>query len=520
MKQLLSNSGQNPERAKGFACKILTVAQLCQAGIIALPLYAPLRYAQPVSAQPAHAQPAQVQATKAKSPAEIISSAYSLILNRKATPQEQQYWNVRLGKFSPFAVTDLYDGLTRLPEFRKRFAGLSQKDQIALMYKTLLNRPSVDPESEKKWLSYLKTHTLSDTIETIVSSPDHIMFVYVSAGLSNQREWDAVHIAEDMAAKNPRKATEMYRNIIKGTKIPEVYFFLARVQSGYDLKAAIETLQGAVARFPDDALAELKLSYLTHSIGAMGVSISRATHAIRVSDERAGADSLISNMRERLDKAKHPECLSREMLLTRASAHDRADQHIFALPELERALAIGAGDGTVYTQLTNVYFNIGQYAKAVEYGVKAEKVSGVSFSILWPRSLSYYALGKYKEAIADFDKVIPLGPLPRFYETRAKSYEKLGRYKEAIPDYNILIKGDPKAIKNYVGRGRNYLALGKTKEAFADANRALKIGPRFREAYRFRAECYRKMGNKSAADADQKKYEQMTKLYEEPKDFE
>lgn len=71
-----------------------------------------------------------------------------------------------------------------------------------------------------------------------------------------------------------------------------------------------------------------------------------------------------------------------------------------------------------------------------------------------------------------------------------------------------------------MGRGRNYLALGKTKEAIADANHAIKIGPRFRDAFKFRAEIYRKLGNKAAADANQKKYNQMMKLYVEPKDFE
>lgn len=498
MKQSLSNRGLKHQRARIFACAVLTSASLCTA--LALPAFS--------------------QQAKPKTPSEIINDAYPLLLNRKANPAEQQYWSGRLKNLSPFAVTDLYDGLTRLPEYRKRFAGLTQKDQIALMYKTLLSKDSVDPDSEKKWLDYYKRGGLVDTVETIVGSADHTMCVYKRVGVSTQQEWDAVHMAENMAATNKPRATEMYKNIIRTSKVPETYYFLSRVQSYYDSKAAIETLQGEVTRFPDDALAELKLSYYMNNAGALGIAFGRATHAIRVSDERAGADTLISSMRERLDKAKHIECLSREMLLARAAAHDRADQHAFALPELERALALGPGDGTVYTQLCNAYFNLGHYAEAVEYGKKAEKVFGVNFSILWPRSLSYYALGKYKEAIADFDKVIPLGPLPKFYETRAKSFEKLGKYKEAISDYNTLIKTDPKVIKNYVGRGRNYLALGKTKEAIADANHAIKIGPRFRDAFKFRAEIYRKIGNKAAADADQKKYNQMMKLYVEPKDFE
>lgn len=474
-------------------------------------------------------QPALAE-TKPKSPSEIVNDAYSLLLNRKPASADQLYWTNRLKTFSPFAVVDLYDGLTRLPEYRRRFAGMTEKAQIALMYKTLLYKNSVDPDSEKKWLDYYKKAAanaaadkagatgLSDTIEAIVSSADHVMGVYKAAGLSTQQEFDAVRAAERLSTKDKVKATEAYRRIIRTTRVPETYFFLARVQSGYDTKSCIETLQGELDRFAEDSLAELRLSALMHNTGAMGIALKRAAHAIHVSDERAGADSLIGSMRERLDKAKHTEVLSRDLLLARAAAHDRADQHISALPELERAMAIGAGDGTVYTQIANVYFNLGHYAKAIEFGKKAEKLFGVSFEILWPRSLSYYQIGRYKEAIDDLNKVIPILPLSKGYQTRAKCFEKLGKYREAIADYNILIKIEPKSIRNYISRGRAHLVLGKTKEALADANLAIKIGPRFREAYKFRAEVYRKMGNKAAADADQNKFEQMTKLFA-PKDF-
>ncbi len=50
------------------------------------------------------------------------------------------FWNERLSKFSPIAILDLYEGLTRLPEYRKRFVGLNPKAQVALMYRTLLTQ--------------------------------------------------------------------------------------------------------------------------------------------------------------------------------------------------------------------------------------------------------------------------------------------------------------------------------------------------------------------------------------------
>ncbi len=438
--------------------------------------------------------------------------AYSLLLNRKPTQAETQFWNARLSTMSPFAVLDLYDGLTRLPDYRKRFAGLQPKAQVALMYRTLL-RKEIDPDNEKKWLEYLQKSGLADTIETIVSSSDRTMGVYKFAGLSTQQEWDAVHTAENMAATDRGQAAYMYQKIVQNTRVPEPWFYLHRVQMGINTKFALETLQKELVRFPEDARSELALASLFHGIGVFGRAFQRANHALHVSDERCGADTLIGSMQTRLDQAKHPEFLSRDILIARATAHCSMDHYESALAEVDRAIAFGPGDGSAYVTRADAYYNLRRYEDSIKDANVAMKYFGPSTSILWSRGFSLVELGKYKEALEDLNKLIKGGPILRYYIYRARCYENLGRRKEQIADLNTLIAVEPKSSKYYIARGRAYLALGKTKEALADANKAVSIAKRYREGYKFRLEVYTKMNNKAAADADRKTLEQFSKAF-------
>ncbi|MBA3993787.1 MAG: hypothetical protein C0469_09695 [Cyanobacteria bacterium DS2.3.42] len=459
------------------------------------------------------------QQVKPKSANEAINEAYSLILNRGATQAERQFWNERLSKFSPIAILDLYEGLTRLPEYRKRFAGLNPKAQVALMYRTLLRKNTVDAGSEATWLAYLQKNGLQGTIESIVTSVDRTMDVYKSVGLSTQQEADAVHVAEDTAQNDRPKAVALYKSIVRNTRVPSPYYYLARVQEAFDIKGCIETLRLETARFPDDCIAELRLARLLYDHGVQGVSFQRSRNAMHISDERIGADALVTNMHMKLAQAKHPEILSREMLMTRAQVHARADQYPSVFAEVERAMAYGPGDGMVYLYRGDAFYNTQKYEEAIKDLNIAEKYIGKSLELLWARSISYSELGRWQQALNDLNVLVPMAPFPRFYSTRAKCYGALGKRKEQIADLNHVIALEPRSAKPLIARGRAYLSMGKTKDALADANKAVSLGRRYRESYKFRVECYTKMKNKVAADADRKTIEQLSKVFDEKHNF-
>ena len=460
---------------------------------------------------------AQAQA-KRKTSAELINDAYSLMLNRAATPAERQYWNGRLGgaELSTSAVIDLYDGLARLPEYRKRFSGLAPAAQIQLLGRTLLRTNTV----KDSWLTYLQKHTLSDTIESIIESADHVMSIYLAAGLINQQEANDVHTAENMAASNPTQALSIYKSLqSRGSKIPEYYFYMARIYESTNPKQAIDIYQLGLSHYPDYAQAELRLAVIMHNIGVQGMAFHRARSGIHSSDVRIGADTLVSTMKKRLDTAKHPEFLSRAILLLRAQIHQFGDQWDEALTELNRALAIGEGDGFVYTLRAGVYESTGKYALAVADANRAEKMIGESATNTWSRALSLVELGQYEAALKDLNKLLKIAPQLRFYAARAKCYGALGRRKEQIADLNIQVSLEPRSAKPLHARARAYMAQNKYKEALADANKAVQLGPRLRESYKLRAEIYDKTNKKALAAADRKTIEQISKVLERKFDF-
>ncbi len=446
----------------------------------------------------------------------MINDAYSLILGRVATNSERQYWNGRLNRLSPIAVLDLYDGLTRLPEYKKRFDGLSQKAQVALLYRTLLRKNTVDPGSEAIWLKYLQTHGLADTTESIVASGDRTMGVYQTVGLSTQKEADAVHTAELLVPKDRQKAADLYKAIAARTRVPAPFQYLARVQEGQYTKWAIETLQSGTARFPDDCNSEFRLGRLLHDLGVHGQSFKRSTNAMHVSDERIGADSIVIDMKQRLAQAKHPELLSRDMLLGRIEAHSRSDQWPAVFAEADRAIAFGPGDGTAYMYRGDAYFNTKKFEQAVKDLDTAEKYTGKPLVLLMARSQSLAELGQWQRAIDDFNLLIKAWPYSKFYLVRAKCYGAVGKKKEQLADLSVAITYEPRNAKPLIARGKVYLSMGKTKEALTDANKAVSLGKRYRESYKFRVECYEKMKNKAAADADRKTIEQLSKVFDNP----
>lgn len=69
------------------------------------------------------------------------------------------------------------------------------------------------------------------------------------------------------------------------------------------------------------------------------------------------------------------------------------------------------------------------------------------------------------------------------YNNRGVAYQNLGRYQEAIDDYNTTIKINPDYSDAYYNRGVTYQTLGRYQDAIRDYTRALSIDPDYALAY-------------------------------------
>ncbi|MDA0577016.1 MAG: tetratricopeptide repeat protein [Verrucomicrobia bacterium] len=149
-------------------------------------------------------------------------------------------------------------------------------------------------------------------------------------------------------------------------------------------------------------------------------------------------------------------------------------------------------------------------------------------------------LGRYADAIADFDAAAALAPAyPRTYLNRGYARDKLGHTAAALSDYTHfcqLAPADPLGHNNrglalrqlgnpqealaafseairlspnhpvahlfFANRAESHLANGNTAEAIADATAAITRFPRAFRAYLTRAEAHMRNRNRAAADAD------------------
>ena len=93
-------------------------------------------------------------------------------------------------------------------------------------------------------------------------------------------------------------------------------------------------------------------------------------------------------------------------------------------------------------------------------------------------------LGRYEEAIKDYDKAIELNPNDAYYySNRGDSKKQLGRYEEAIKDYDKAIELDHNTAYYYNDRGNAKLELGRCVEAIEDYDKCIELDPNYNDAY-------------------------------------
>lgn len=120
---------------------------------------------------------------------------------------------------------------------------------------------------------------------------------------------------------------------------------------------------------------------------------------------------------------------------------------------------------------------------------------------LW--GAAYGQAGRYRDALADFDKATTL--VPKFfqaYNDRALIHVRLNQPDEALADYNQAIGIAPTYHHAYLGRGKLYRSTNKTALAIADFNKVIQLKSDEPIAYYDRGIVYQSLGQHKKADGD------------------
>ncbi len=70
------------------------------------------------------------------------------------------------------------------------------------------------------------------------------------------------------------------------------------------------------------------------------------------------------------------------------------------------------------------------------------------------------------------------------YYNRGGTHYELGKYQEAIEDFNQAITLAPQDAEAYMGRSFTHYRLGNYQKAIQDYNQAIKINPALQEQFK------------------------------------
>jgi tetratricopeptide (TPR) repeat protein len=107
------------------------------------------------------------------------------------------------------------------------------------------------------------------------------------------------------------------------------------------------------------------------------------------------------------------------------------------------------------------------------------------------RGVTYNALHRHKEALADLNRAIRLNVNYAIaYNNRGLAHADLERYNEALADYDRAIQLDPNFAQAYANRGNAYHNIRQYRKALADYGQAVQLDPNFAQAYANRGNSY------------------------------
>ncbi len=133
------------------------------------------------------------------------------------------------------------------------------------------------------------------------------------------------------------------------------------------------------------------------------------------------------------------------------------------------------------------YFQMGDFARAQDDLTRALRYTApnpeFTARVYNLRALTYLRQEDVEAALADLQAGIDAAPdFPAPYLTRADLLAALGRYEEALADYDRVIALDDAAARAFAGRAAVQQQLGRLEAALADYDRLVELAPNSPEA--------------------------------------
>jgi tetratricopeptide (TPR) repeat protein len=160
------------------------------------------------------------------------------------------------------------------------------------------------------------------------------------------------------------------------------------------------------------------------------------------------------------------------------------------------AIEINEGFLQLFNRAAAMHIRYGNQKQANNYLNKIDELEANLGFAYYHRGLAWEELGKFHEAIFDFDRAIKLDcNYSSAYLERGRVYQKLGDYRQAIDNYNVVVKRNPTDARVYCERSSAYIGLEFFPLAIMDCDKAIELDPKYARAYVDRGRSYQNLGN-------------------------
>jgi tetratricopeptide (TPR) repeat protein len=132
-----------------------------------------------------------------------------------------------------------------------------------------------------------------------------------------------------------------------------------------------------------------------------------------------------------------------------------------------------------YLDEGNVYFNVGQFALAIDRYTQAILLDPELTAAYYNRANAYTRSGEFDKALADYNRALELLPNDAdALNNRGMLFLYRGNYAAAIADFDAALALDPGDTTVMVNRGLAYLHAGDAEAALRDFLTAAELDPR------------------------------------------
>lgn len=164
----------------------------------------------------------------------------------------------------------------------------------------------------------------------------------------------------------------------------------------------------------------------------------------------------------------------------RGLSRDATGDHVGAMHDMDRAVALNPNDGNVLLRRADVYLNAGRAQEAradLEALLKLHPTGPIAQHALFSLGQAHVSLGDYERANATYDRLVTMAPHDaRAICDRGIARAHLGLHAEAIADFTQAIAMDPTLDRAYSARAVELIAIERKAEACPDLVKARELG--------------------------------------------